>query len=480
MVARAESLIPWTAGRGPTLLAAGAAAGGLIAAFLAGVFMAAAASLFGDHSPIAMLVLALAPLLAFAIVMDPRVGVVLVFATFPVGAVSASLGFMEVQAAEVAVLLIATVVTVRRLAVGVIPIPWHPVLWGALALLVWSLISFYTAVDQGLAIKQLASLAGGLIFAAVVYGSCTRLSDVRLLLGAMTVAGAVVGITAVAGGAEFESTYGATSVSGRLEGAFDSPNQLGSFCALLTPIAAAFVFVVRGAFARLLATGALLLVVSALMLSLSRGAWLGVTVAVIYMLFKLREARRLLVALAIPALVAGFALSSVESNSTELQVIGDRARAFTARNPYDGRTDIWKEARRQIQESPVTGQGLGAFPIVAVRADSAASSIRPDHAHNLGLNWAAEAGLPALAIIAFFVIAVAIAGRNAARAALALRDRRTYVLVIGMISGLLALFVQNFTVDFTLTNAVVHLLMWGTIGLLLAAHTMLTEPDQPR
>lgn len=477
MVVRADSLIAPTAGRAPALLGAAAAAGGLLVAFLAGIVMAAAASLFEDYSPIAMVVLAVAPLLAFAIVIDPRVGVVLVFATFPVGAVGASLGFMEVQAAEVAVLLIATVVTVRRLAVGVIPIPWHPVLWAALALLTWSLISFYTAADQGLALKLLASLAGGLVFAAVVYGSCTQLSDVRLLLGALTLAGAVVGVTALAGGAQFESAYGATSVSGRLEGAFDSPNQLGSFCALLTPIAAAFVFAVRGTLPRLLATAGLLLVVSALMLSLSRGAWLGIAVAAVYMLFKLREARRLLIALAIPALVAGIALSSVDTtDNTELQVIGERARAFTARNPYDGRTEIWAEARRQIKDSPVTGQGPGAFSVVSVRADSAASSIAPDHAHNLALNWAAEIGLPGLAIIVVFVIAVAIAGRDAARGALARRDRRAYVLVIGMISGLLALAVQNFTVDYTLGNAVVHLAMWGTIGLLLAVHTMLNEP----
>ncbi|HEU6446282.1 MAG TPA: O-antigen ligase family protein [Gaiellaceae bacterium] len=477
MVARAESLLAATAGRGPGLLTAAAGAGGLLGAFLAGVVMAAGASLFDDYSPIAMLVLALAPLLAFAIVIDPRVGVVLVFATFPVGAVGASLGSMQVQAAELAVLLIATVVTVRRLAVGMIPIPWHPVLWAALALLVWSLISFYTAVDQGLALKFLASLAGGLVFAAVVYGACTRLSDVRLLLGAMTLAGAVVGITALAGGAEFESTYGGSNVSGRLEGAFDSPNQLGSFCALLTPIAAAFVFAVRGTISRLLAAGALLLIVAALMLSLSRGAWLGVAVAGLYMLFKLREARRLLVALAVPALIAGVALSSVDAtDSTELQVIGDRARAFTARNPYDGRSDIWEEARRQIKESPVTGQGPGAFPVVSVRADSAASSITPDHAHNLALNYAAETGLPGLAIVVAFVLAVAAAGRRAARTALGLGDRRSYVLVIGMLSGLLALGVQNFTVDYTFGNAVVHLLMWATIGLLLAAQSLLAEP----
>jgi putative inorganic carbon (hco3(-)) transporter len=479
MAARADSLTLPNAVRSPALLAAAGAAGGLLAAFLAGVGMAAFASLFQDYSPIAMIVLAVAPLLAFAIVIDPRVGVILVFATFPVGAVGASLGFMQVEAAEAAVFLVAMVVTLRRLAIGVIPIPWHPVLWAPLVLLMWSLISFYTAFDQRLALKPLASLAGGLVFAAVVYGAARQLSDVRLLLGAMTTAAAVVGVTALAGGAQFESAYGATSVSGRLEGAFDSPNQLGSFCALLTPIAAAFVFAVRGLFARLLATAALLLILSALMLSLSRGAWLGVAVAAVYMLFRLREAQRLVIALAIPALVAGIALSSVDAtDSPELEVIGQRARSFTARNPYDGRTDIWAEARRQIRESPVTGQGPGTFPVVAVRADSAASSVRPDHAHNLGLNWAAETGLPGLLIIVAFVIALAASGRRAARAALAQRDRRTYVLVIGMISGLLAIGVQNFTVDHTLGNAVVHLAMWATIGLLLATQTALTDPQQ--
>jgi O-antigen ligase len=266
-------------------------------------------------------------------------------------------------------------------------------------------------------------------------------------------------------------------VTGRLEGAFDSPNQLGSFCALLTPIAAAFVFAVRGVTARALAIAGLLLIGSALMLSLSRGAWLGAAVALLYMLFKLREARRLVIALAVPALVAGIALSSVNAtDNPELEVIGERARAFTARNPYDGRTDIWAEAWRQIKDSPVTGQGPGAFPVVSVRADSAASSISPDHAHNLALNWAAETGVPGLLLVAAFILAIAIAGRRVARAALARHDRRSYVLVVGMTTGLLALGVQNLTVDYTLGNAVVHLAMWATIGLLLAADAALREP----
>jgi putative inorganic carbon (HCO3(-)) transporter len=459
------------------LLTAAAGAAGLVATFVAGAAVATTASIFGDYSPIAIVVLALAPLLVVAIVSDPRVGVVLVVATFPVGAVGASLGFLQVQAAEMAVLVVAVVVTIRRLAAGVVPLPWHPVFWAPLVLVVWSLLCFYSAADEARALKLLASLAGGLIFAAVVYASCRGLADVRLVLGAMTLAGAVVGLTALAGGADFEAAYGGASVSGRLEGAFDSPNQLGSFCAVLTPIAAAFVFAVRGLTARVLATGGLLLLVSALMLSLSRGAWLGVAVAAVYMLLTLREARHLVLALAIPALAAGIALSSDNAtDSRELQVIGERARSFTARSPYDGRTDIWNEARRQIKDDPWTGQGPGAFPAVSVRADSEANSIAPDHAHNLALNWAAETGLPGLAIVGAFVFALAATGRRVRRAVLAEGDRRSYVLVIGMVSGLLALAVQNFTVDYTLGNAVVHLTMWGIIGLLLATEAGLSEP----
>jgi hypothetical protein len=41
---------------------------------------------------------------------------------------------------------------------------------------------------------------------------------------------------------------------------------------------------------------------------------------------------------------------------------------------------------------------------------------------------------------------------------------------------LIALAVQNFSVDYTLGNAVVHLTMWGVIGLLLATEAELGEP----
>jgi putative inorganic carbon (hco3(-)) transporter len=477
MAVTSDSLIKVDHRRARTLLAAAAGVAGLVAAFAAGAATAMAASSFEDYSWIAIVVFALAPLLALAIVSDPRVGVLLVIATFPVGAVGASLGFAQMQAAEVAVLLVAVVVIIRRLAGGVAPLPWHPFFWAPLSLVLWSLISFYSAVDEARALKLLASLAGGLIFAAVVYASCRGLADVRLLLGAMTLAGSVVGVTAVAGGADFESAYGGATVSGRLEGAFDSPNQLGSFCALLTPVAAAFVLAVRGLTMRVLALAGLLLVVTAVMLSLSRGAWLGVAVAAVYMLLRLREARRLIAALAIPALAAGIALSSGDArDSRELKVISERARSFTARSPYDGRTEIWNEARRQINDDPWTGQGPGAFPAVSVRGDSEANSIAPDHAHNLALNWAAETGLPGLAIVGALVFALAAIGRRVRRAALGRGDRRPYILVVGMLSGLIALAVQNFTVDYTLGNAVVHLTTWGIIGLLLATEAGLKEP----
>jgi putative inorganic carbon (hco3(-)) transporter len=439
----------------------------LIAIFL-GVLLAAVATLF-QSSVAVYIALPLAPLLALAVLAAPIVAPLGGFATFPVGSTGAPVGAATLQSAEAAVVIVALMVIVRRLAVGQTPLAWSPVLFWPLGLMAWMLISMFSALDETLAIKQLVSIAGGVTFACVILASCRGMRDLRVLLGGFVAAATVLSVFALSSRSDFQSSYeGSAVLKGRLQGAFDHPNQLGALAAMAAPVAAGLLFGGRTRRTRIMAGVALGLILAALALSLARGAWLGAGVAALFMLITLREARRQLLLIGLPVVLVFVGLWSYFPKNEQVQVVTQRAESFTTLSPYDDRDSIWREARREIKADPWTGQGPGNFIISSARAGSEASTVAAFHAHNLFLNWAAESGLPAAAIILLFAFALVNAGRVASRLSLARGDPADRAIVIGIGGALLTVFFQGF-VDYTLGNSVVHIALWGMIGAMLVA-----------
>jgi putative inorganic carbon (hco3(-)) transporter len=439
----------------------------LVSIFL-GLMLAAVATLFPSSVSV-YIALPLAPLLALAVLAAPIVAPLGVFATFPVGSTGAPIGAATLQSAEAAVVLVALMVIVRRLAVGQTPLAWSPVLFWPLALMSWMLVSLFSALDETLAIKQLISIAGGVTFASVILASCRGMRDLRVLLGGFVLSTTILALIALSSRSDFQSSYeGSAVLKGRLQGAFDHPNQLGALTAMAAPVAAGLLIGGRTRRGRTIAGVMLGLILAALALSLARGAWLGAGVAALFMIVTLREARRKLLLFGLPVVLVFFALWSFLPKNQQVQVVTQRAEAFTTLSPYDDRDSIWREARREIRADPWTGQGPGNFIIASARAGSEASTISAFHAHNIFLNWAAESGLPAAAIILLFAFALVNAGRVASRGSLARGDPGDRAIVIGIGGALLTVFFQGF-VDYTLGNSVVHIAFWGMVGAMLVA-----------
>jgi putative inorganic carbon (hco3(-)) transporter len=438
-----------------------------LGAFVLGFALALVASFFGDASPWVFIALPLVPLLALAIIVAPTFGIMLAFLTFPVGKVIVPTGILPLQSTEAGVMAIVAVVAVLRLARGQLPLPWSPPLYWALALLAWTLAGIGSAIDEALALKQIASLFGGIIFACALLAACRHMDDLRLVLGGLIAVCAGIAITSFAGGFQLHSTADAQTVSGRLQGAFDHPNQLGALCALATPTALGLAFGARTLRARVAAALAGLVIFVALLFTLSRGAWVGTALALLFFLVTLREARRALMLLAVPAaILAAVVTSFAPVGRTEIDVVGERARAITTLSPYDNRGSIYREAEREIKGDPLTGVGAGGFPIASARAGSESSTVSAAHAHNLWLNWGAEAGIPAMLILAGLVIAIGGAARRARIGFKRAGRARDRALVAGLAAALLGMLGQGMF-DYVFRNAVVSIAAWGLIGGLL-------------
>ena len=180
----------------------------------------------------------------------------------------------------------------------------------------------------------------------------------------------------------------------RAIGSFANPNLLAAHVLLLAPLGAAGIALLAGgswALRRVLVL-ALALASLGLILTYSRsGVVLGVlAVAAGLWLSGVRNRHHLAGAAAALAVVAFVLLGSCGSQG---------GSGF-------GRTDQWRETVSVIGDNPVTGVGLGRVGDVLHERDARSTS---PHAHNLFLNWWAEAG--PLALLAWIWLFAALAWR---------------------------------------------------------------------
>jgi O-antigen ligase len=428
-----------------------------------GFVLAFISSWFQESGPFVMIAIPLVPLAIVAVMINPIVAPMIVAASLPFG----SAGAFGVQVAEGAALAVGALIVVRRLAIGQSPLPFARELIWPVLLLGWTMVALLSAIDETLAIKQVIGLLGGILVAITVLASCRDLHRVRILLGFLTVVGLIMALISLSTNHQLQAEHGGTDVKNRLQGAFESPNQLGSWCALVIPIAAGLMLASSRRLPRILGAVALLALLAALTFSLSRSAWIGTGAAMILMLLTMREARRLLAILFVPLALIGYLIFSFGTAPPEVKVVGERVQAIGTRSPYDARSQIYNEALREIREDPVTGVGPGGFIVASRRAGTQTSTVSADHAHNLLLNYGAESGLPAVALVLAFALALAAAAYRGVRT-VAQVDPRHRGLILSIGAALFAIFVQGFF-DFTLGNPVIRITVWMLIGALLVA-----------
>ena len=239
----------------------------------------------------------------------------------------------------------------------------------------------------------------------------------------------------------------------RATGNFDNPNLLAAYVLLLAPLATASLALAfsgwRVRTAPALAAG---LAYLALVLTYSRTgillALLGATAAV---LTSRLPRRRYLAALGLGLAALAFVL---------LGTCGSEGAAGF------GRTDEWRETMYVIRDHPLFGIGLGRLGDVLHARDALSTS---RHAHNLFLNWWAEAG--PLALIAWIWLFAALI-RRTLRAALSgdALGRGALVALIGF--GGYSMFDHPANVDR------ISIALWGVMG--VAAALPGTPLSRPR
>jgi len=317
----------------------------------------------------------------------------------------------------------------------------RPGLVGVLALFIaWAALSQLWATQANLGRGAVFTLLMSATLFPIVFAALREPRHVRLIYAAFVVGALLTTTAGFLGGGESDPTE-----PGRLTGAGVNPNQLGGYL-LVSAILAATLACSRelSTPARTGAAGAAGLCIVLQLLTGSRGAIVGLAMALVAAFFVAGQGRR-----------AGMATAAV------LVVLGGVAVFVTVAPPEtvhritrsdttgSGRTDIWRVGWRMVEAHPLTGVGVGNFSVSTIdyllRPGATKRAVyivdEPKVAHNIYLEVLAELGLPGLVL---FLVIVLISGHSAIVAARSFRwsgDREGELLARGLavaLAGLLA------------------------------------------
>ncbi len=241
-----------------------------------------------------------------------------------------------------------------------------------------------------------------------------------------------------------------------------NPNMTGGLLALFLPPALALSIRAENWMQRLLAIFTFLALSIALLLTQSRGAILGATVALVIVSGVMSKPLRWLwwagglLTLGIMAVKGGAILQAFMSSNVSSNGVHSMAQ----------RTELWSRAIYAGMDFPFTGIGLGQFPdTVQLLYPTFQITLTADvpHAHNLYLQTLAEMGYPGLVVTLAFLLILLFALIRRIRRAQSVMD----TLAIGLLGSLTALLVHGI-VDVPTYSPLSAIVIWGMFGLMMA------------
>jgi len=205
-----------------------------------------------------------------------------------------------------------------------------------------------------------------------------------------------------------------------------SPNIMGSYLVMIAPLTAAFAYYLKPLWAKMLMWGCTFLMCLACLFTFSRGAWLGMAVAVF--IFALYRDRKLIALMALAAGVAVF-IPQVANRITFLFT-----SEFDLANMFGGRGGRRREGLKLLYSvNPWFGYGLGRFGGAVAMQNQINSNISYFYMDNYYLKTLVEMGYIGLG---GFIFTLAGFVFNAMRSIHRTKDEPVSTIAVGMFAGL--------------------------------------------
>lgn len=318
------------------------------------------------------------------------------------------------------------------------------------------------------------------LFAIVLINAVTSRSQLDEVLGLCVAVAALVSLYGICQylfgwGYQSEAWWDAEMFEGisfRVTATLENPNMLGQYLILMIPLGGAGLLSAKDNKRRLFYFASCAIMCVCMILTMSRGAWLGLLFAGAFFFVMLNPRLVLLAPVALVALY--FVLpDTVISRFTSIGDLTDNSSSY--------RVSIWMGTIAMLKDYWLCGVGPGEGAFNAVYPAYGYNAAAAQHSHNLFLQIMCDAGIVELVI---FIVLLLAFGRTMCVAISREKEFKGRIQQIALLSGAVGFMVQAMT-DYSFYNYRVMFLFWAylALGVVSARRSSLAEgrvPTWPR
>jgi len=251
-------------------------------------------------------------------------------------------------------------------------------------------------------------------------------------------------------------------IDGRVTASFSAPSGLGTYLAVMIPIALSWILISKSIKKRFLFASMTLIMITTLIFTFTRGAWIAGFLSILlfvftYLVFKRHFELFKTLCLAGLFFIITAAFPLLLNTQTTLKMI-------KRSNTISWRLNVWKDSLNMIYDRPLIGHGVSTYmPIFQTyRRDSTNS---PTYAHNCFVQLAAEVGL--LGLAAFLWIQFRFFNQEIRRIYMIFQnDTTTMFMMLGVLCAVFSFLVHSFF-DTNLYSLKLSALLWLCIGVVV-------------
>ena len=238
----------------------------------------------------------------------------------------------------------------------------------------------------------------------------------------------------------------------RVYSTLENPNVYGEYLLLIIPFTISLLWTEKGWKKKLFLLVAIGIMGIALILTFSRGCWLGIILA-IGLLAIIIDKRFILLGIVMILLLPFFLPDTIMQRFMSIGNMEDTSTSY--------RVYIWMGTIAMLKDYWISGVGMGITSFNTIYPLYAYNNIKAPHSHNLYLQIIVEYG-----IIGFIVIMGML--YHLFKTTMISMHAKKDILLAGLMSGMVGFLLQSMT-DHTWYNYRVVLLFWVMIGLTITA-----------
>lgn len=246
----------------------------------------------------------------------------------------------------------------------------------------------------------------------------------------------------------------------RVYSTFENPNVYGEYLILVIPIAVGLFWTEKGFWKKLFLLGIIGITTLALVLTFSRGCWLGILFALA--LLAIMIDRRFILLGVVVLLAMPFVLPETIIN--RFMSIGDMSDSSTSYRVY-----IWMGTLAMLKDYWFCGVGLGETSYNTIYPLYSYNNIEAPHSHNLYLQFVSQFGI--IGLITFLGMVY-----NFYKDTTIKMLKKKDILLAGIVAGMTGFFLEGMF-DYTWYNYRVILIFWMVIAFGIVA-TKLEEKEE--